>query len=385
MKNEQRILDATEYILMTLDNIKNYNDFIEYKDEFNKAILDIKNSVINLIQNNSNKANLKDSHEESQSIFNSNKKVDNDNNSYLSSISGPKFNNDYYSNEKQKKNLFLNNQNLYNLNNSNNKNNLNYLNENYNNDIISYNKSLRNKLNSNNANSNVKKNNNNMNYNNIRLKYKTEENIYPMKNNGKEIINNNNLTNKKDKINKIADIILKINNDDYIYEILTKLFGENLTDQLMSNNVDDNLLEAIQDSIKEIESLKQKDEYNINKNKNNKKINKTYNEEIEERPRIFPIEILMSKNTKNSLKKSNSHKKIDYKKNNDAYKEYNFIKGLRNNIRKHNYGQKNKIISKSSNKIRKEKPFINATSPYGNYFDAPLQNGGFSKLGAYKK
>ena len=93
----------------------------------------------------------------------------------------------------------------------------------------------------------------------------------------------------------------------------------------------------------------------------------------------------MSKNTKNSLPKSNSHKKIDYKKNNDAYKEFNFIKGLRNNIRKYNYGQKNKIISKSSNKIRKEKPFINATSPYGNYFDAPLQKGGFSKLGAYKK
>ena len=30
--------------------------------------------------------------------------------------------------------------------------------------------------------------------------------------------------------------------------------------------------------------------------------------------------------------------------------------------------------------MKKGKPFISATSPYGNYFDAPLQNGGLSKL-----
>ena len=174
---------------------------------------------------------------------------------------------------------------------------------------------------------------------------------------------------------------MKINNEDYIYEILTKLFGEDLIARLMSNNINDDLLEAIQNSINEIESFKKEDEYNYKK-KSDKNINKTYNEIIEERPKTSHVEKLMSKKIKNSLKKSNSSKKINYKTNNGIYKEFNFVKSLRKNVENYNFGQKNEIMI-NNNKIKIEKPFINATSPYGNYFDAPLQNGGLSKLGVF--
>ena len=39
----------------------------------------------------------------------------------------------------------------------------------------------------------------------------------------------------------------------------------------------------------------------------------------------------------------------------------------------------------SNNNLKKEKPFISATSAYGNYFDPSLQKGGISKLDDYKK
>ena len=48
MDEQQSILDATEYVLMALNNIKNYEEFIEYKEEIIKAIYDIRNSITNL-------------------------------------------------------------------------------------------------------------------------------------------------------------------------------------------------------------------------------------------------------------------------------------------------------------------------------------------------
>ena len=48
MEEEQSILDATEYVLMALNNIKNFEEFIEYKEEITKAIYDIRNSITNI-------------------------------------------------------------------------------------------------------------------------------------------------------------------------------------------------------------------------------------------------------------------------------------------------------------------------------------------------
>ena len=42
---EERILEAVEYITISLDDIKDYQDFIKYKPELLKAINDIKNIV----------------------------------------------------------------------------------------------------------------------------------------------------------------------------------------------------------------------------------------------------------------------------------------------------------------------------------------------------
>ena len=55
---------------------------------------------------------------------------------------------------------------------------------------------------------------------------------------------------------------MKINSEDYFYEIITKLFGNELTDKLMSSDVSDELLEEVQNYIKEIEELKNKDNLN---------------------------------------------------------------------------------------------------------------------------
>ena len=51
---EERILEAVEYITISLDDIKDYQDFIKYKPELMKAINDIKNIVQKKIQINEN-------------------------------------------------------------------------------------------------------------------------------------------------------------------------------------------------------------------------------------------------------------------------------------------------------------------------------------------
>ena len=44
---EERILEAIEYITISLDDIRDYQDFIKYKPELIKAINDIKNIIKN--------------------------------------------------------------------------------------------------------------------------------------------------------------------------------------------------------------------------------------------------------------------------------------------------------------------------------------------------
>ena len=58
MDEEKNILDATEYILLALNTIKTLGEFIQYKEEIEKAVYDIRNSLLNLITKkniNSNK------------------------------------------------------------------------------------------------------------------------------------------------------------------------------------------------------------------------------------------------------------------------------------------------------------------------------------------
>ena len=327
MENEQSILDATEYILMALNNIKNYNEFREYKDEIIKAIYDIRNSIKALIAS-------KKSYIDNQSK----------NPKSISSMLGLKFNYDSYLNEIQLKNLTNNvlgesdNQVKFEQNQSN--DDINSMNEN------------QKSINSQDKKEGVIKDEKIICNKSLRNKFKVANN----EDKSNEQIKENN---KDEKFNLIADIIMKINSEDYFYEILTKLFGEDLTDKLMANDVSDELLEAVQNSIKEIEELKKKDKLNELNDKKNI-------EEKEEQPKKFPIEQMVNQNIKNKKNNNNSNYK---------YQEFDFTKSLRN-----------PGVMKDKNKVNiKEKPFISATSSYGNYFDPPLQKGGFSKLDVYKK
>ena len=397
MKEEEKsILDATEYILMALNNIKNYNEFIEYKEEIEKAVYDIRNSITDIInQKNDNKPNL------------NNTNGSNTNKSSISEMLGLKFNYDAYLND-----FNINNTNQINGNtNYNNQNNIsdNYGNEengNFNNDNLEennindeninnkkniglmsfkdenigfeppqnrddniiYNKSIRNKFKiSHNNNDNREKNQVN------KQKEKPKDIIKKDQTNITQNKNKNQSTSyKKDKLSLIADIIMKINSEDEYYAILTKLFGNDLTDKLMSSDVSDELLEAVQHSIKEIDELKKKDNLNKEQNQKKEEINQ---EEIEEEPRKFPVNEIMGPNIKEKNIKKFS------KESNNVYQEFDFQKNLRKNENSEGKKLKNKI----NNNGKKEKPFISATSVYGNYFDPPLQKGGISKLDDYKK
>ena len=394
---ERSILDATEYILLALNNIKNFTEFNEYKEEIIKAVYDIRNSITNITN--------------SKNIIqpNINEQIEsNKNNSSISSMLGLKFNYDAYLKDFNINNYnnqisFSNSNGNFNYmkqNNINEYNDLNNMDENINDkknsglmslkeenmnfdaqenkeDNAIYNKSIRNRF------KGSKKNNGNANMNEIKNENKEKNRLINLKENSNDInkniqadINpkkNKNLNSqyKKDKLSLIADIIMKINSEDEFYEILTKLFGNDLTDKLMSSDVSDELLEAVQNSIKEIEELKKKDNLNEEQNQKKEEINQ---EEIEEEPRKFPVNEIMGANVKDK-----NNKKFN-KEVNNVYQEFDFKKNLRKND---NFEGKKK--NKINNNGKKEKPFISATSAYGNYFDPPLQKGGISKLDDYKK
>ena len=403
MEDEKSILDATEYILMALNNVKNYNEYMEYKEEIEKAVYDIRNSITNIMnKKDNNKSN----------INNINKS--DTNKSSISSMLGLKFNydaylkdfniNNYNQNNFDNKNInynFKNQNNIYD-NNENNEEENKINNENINKkndfglysfkdenidfdpkqnkeDNIIYNKSIRNKIkiSNNNANNNKNENDNNNKDNNKII----QQNEKPIDINEKLIPNINHNKNKsqpllykKDKLSLIADIIMKINSEDYFYEILTQLFGNDLTDKLMSSDVSDELLEAVQNSIKEIEELKKKDNLNSEQNQKKEEINQ---EEIEEEPRQFPVNEIMG-----PYIKGKNNKKINREENN-VYQEFDFKKNLRKN--ENLDGGRIKTKNYNNNINKKGRPFISATSAYGNYFDPPLQKGGISKLDDFKK
>ena len=411
MGDEKSILDATEYVLVALNNIKSYEDFNDYKEEIEKAVYDIRNSITNIINLKKNK----------NQNFNLNNNDNTSNKSSISSMLGLKFNYDAYLNDFNINNLNQNDFNIkndnYNFNNNiadninnneeeENKNNINeelneanninkqnniglisFKDENANfenqnqkeindeNNVI-YNKSIRSKFkkSKNNIN-NIKKSNNK----DIKINTKKSEKPIDIDKN----ITENKITNvnkssplayRKEKLSLIADIIMKINSEDYFYEILTKLFGNDLTDKLMSSDVSDELLEAVQNSIKEIEELKNKDNLNEEQNNKNENINQ---DELEEEPRKFPSNEIMGPNIKDKKIKKNNKEMT-----NGKYQEFDFKKNLRKN--ENSEGKKPKGKN-SNNNVKKEKPFISATSVYGNYFDPSLQKGGISKLDDYKK
>ena len=378
---EERILEAIEYITISLDDIKDFQDFIKYKPELMKAINDIKNIIQNKTQLNKNETIENAEAEKSK----------------ISSILGLQFDYDPLINEDDAKFFSEYDENNIYGNKTKNKIVLKKINhENkkslYNPDtILNCTESLRNKnifLN--------KTKYENSKINDFKKNLKRNIRIKKAENAQNKIRKYLDENNQKQKIDLIADIIMKINSKDYLYKILSKLFGDDLSDKLLSNQISDELLDSVQNAIFEIEKINEK----------YKKIN-NINEKIE---KLYQEKQGIMKNV--STKNENENIKINYKygeeqndffyrpnhyktniknkfKYSEPYQEFNFKKSLRNQTPKTFYKirardnsiDQSKILSKNKrSNSRTKKPFISATCNYGKYFDEPLQNGGESKL-----
>ena len=385
---EERILEAIEYITISLDDIKDFQDFIKYKPELMKAINDIKNIIQNKTQLNKNET-IENAEAEKSKIssilglqFDYDPLINEDDAKFFSEY-------DENNNDKKIKNIYGNKTKnkivLKKINHENKK----FL---YNPDtILNCTESLRNKnifLN--------KTKYENSKINDFKKNLKRNKRIKKAENAQNKIRKYLDENNQKQKIDLIADIIMKINSKDYLYKILSKLFGDDLSDKLLSNQISDELLDSVQNAIFEIEKINEK----------YKKIN-NINEKIE---KLYQEKQGIMKNV--STKNENENIKINYKygeeqndffyrpnhyktniknkfKYSEPYQEFNFKKSLRNQTPKTFYKihardnsiDQSKILSKNKrSNSRSKKPFISATCNYGKYFDEPLQNGGESKL-----
>ena len=119
---------------------------------------------------------------------------------------------------------------------------------------------------------------------------------------------------KYSKALRVADIIMKINSNDILYDIITQLYTKDILNQLMSSDVDINLINLIEQTIEkitileneEIQKLKSKDNSQDNSNNNN-----IYNTNSE----IYDINNLNINNSNNY----NNFNKLNIPKKNDEY------------------------------------------------------------------
>ena len=385
---EKKILQATEYLLLALNQIKNFQDFINYKQELIKAINDIKDSV--QIKNNGSDSN----ENKIISKISSNLGLKYDYNSIMPNTEerdGAKTDHNELK-DIMKSYSKINNMAFYSINPNENENEEIIPNSEtilYNPDkVLNCTESLRSKL--------------------SRIKY---DKLYATKKIRNRFRNKNRIKKyfeeirQKEKIDTIAEIIMKINKEKYIHDILIKLFGNNISDKLLYNRVSDEFINEVQNAIIEIEQLKKE------RNRNNENEKETENI-IEKANTIqkkkYQIPILKRSNTKKDLN-INCYKSYDKKvmnlkpkrfqsnkfKYSEPYQEFNFKDSLRN--KSPNGKNSNNSINNESDIKRKlrssknlmnssigisnnQKPFINATCGYGKYFDEPLQKGGVSKL-----
>ena len=211
---ERQIIKNTEYILFLINNVNNFQEFINNKPEIIKAIKDIVLCCNNILDKNI------------KSSINLNRKISKNNSQNkdkptVSNILGLQFNYD------------------------------SYLTESDTNFIIDY-EDNKNKINK--TLSKTAKNS---------FRSKELNNIYNDQKN-KNPKNNH----KYDKTNKISNILFKINTDENIRHILIKLFGKNIKEQFLSKNISDDFLRQISNAINEIEKLKNKSIKNLLYDKN---------------------------------------------------------------------------------------------------------------------
>lgn len=222
----------------------------------------------------------------------------------------------------------------------------------------------------------------------------------------------------KQKASRLADLIMKINSEQEIYEIIIQLFGEDILDTLMSSKISDEFIDNVEKSVREIERLREKDliEDPINsqgENNQNSQTKKTNNNEelFYETPinnyHPIPIQINSIDNNRNgsSIKeynnKTNNKNKAKAKSfsdellvSNGLISNYSFTAKDNSNLKKNSFNKQTMVsqykipkkeqYKKSANPLPPSSNFINYTSPHGYYFDSSLQNGGISKFKTFK-
>ena len=136
----------------------------------------------------------------------------------------------------------------------------------------------------------------------------------------------NNSKQNNNKENRISNIIIKINQNEEMYEILKKFFNDDLIEKIMDKNCSDNYITKIEETIKQIEILQKKDEDEIKKNENNnfQTINNN-NENIPNQRKKLPKRAQLKSRkgnySSNSLKKyinNNNNDNIGYNINNSG-------------------------------------------------------------------
>lgn len=76
------------------------------------------------------------------------------------------------------------------------------------------------------------------------------------------IKSNTNTKEIKQKASRVADLVMKFNFDSEMNEMICQLFGEDVIDRLMSSEVTDDLIDRVEESVNEIERLREKDKKN---------------------------------------------------------------------------------------------------------------------------
>ena len=153
----------------------------------------------------------------------------------------------------------------------------------------------------------------------------SEENIYKNNNNNSSQKENNeeNENIKNSKALRVADIIMKINSNDILYDIITQIYSKEILEQLMSPDVDTNLINVIEQTIdkitilenEEIQKLRNKEASLSSDINNNEKENENDYNEIKEKDKYIYNEL----NKKNNI---NNYNKLNIPKKSNEYKKY---------------------------------------------------------------
>ena len=199
----------------------------------------------------------------------------------------------------------------------------------------------------------------------------------------------------RQKATRVADILMKINSNDILYNILSQIFSNSIFDELLSSDVDMELIENVEKTILEIEKLEQEETQNLNQNQINSTPQFNYNTpnedlysksftEFNTKPTYYNIP-KPNVQTKPLSSKQTSQRKLNnlnielMKKYPKTYKTLSGYDGVSNNY--HSTFKKSK-----TNSFNGGRTFVNYTTSASGYFDPSLQNGGQSKLSSnYKK